>query len=248
MQVAREVAQPVCDVELYAAQYPEDHAIIPEYFIRTPDMERSMMDLGVFEKPRKLPLIKDILDRLYAASDSEYFIYTNVDIALMPNFYSIVSNMVASGLDAFVINRRTIPSKYSSVDLLPLMYAEAGQPHCGYDCFVFKREHYPRFDLGNTCIGAMAVGSMLLINLVCFSTKFVEFRDLHLTFHLGNSETWRDPELDDIQEFNEMEFVRVAQRLTPKFDVDRLPEVGQSTLNDLFKRIKEVRAQGLKFR
>jgi len=29
-----------------------------------------------------LPLLSDILDRLYAATDAEYLIYTGVDIAL----------------------------------------------------------------------------------------------------------------------------------------------------------------------
>ena len=35
---------------------------------------------GDFQKEIKLPLIHDILERLYNASDADYLIYTNVDI------------------------------------------------------------------------------------------------------------------------------------------------------------------------
>ncbi len=242
MRNAREVAHAQCDVEFLSAQYPEDRRAVPPDFTPTPDLERSIMDFGAFQKPKKLPVLKDILDRLYEASDAEYFIYTNVDIALMPNFYNMVCAMTASGLDAFVINRRTISTRFTTVDALPFMFAEAGIPHGGYDCFIFRREHYPHYDLGRICIGAMAVGSGLLLNMACFANRFYEARDLHLTFHLGDSRTWRDPAVDDIQAFNENEFGQLARRLTPKFDPDRLPQVGQNWLNEIFQKIREFHA------
>ncbi len=81
-----------------------------------------MLDCGRFAVPRKLPLIKDILGRLYDASDAEYFIYTNVNIGLMPNFYVAVNAIIESGYDAFVINRRTISlrCRESGIEVPPL--------------------------------------------------------------------------------------------------------------------------------
>ena len=106
-------------------------------------------------------MIRDILDRLYAASDADYFIYTNVDIALMPHFYTAVTQLIETGVDAMVINRRTIAKSPSDPAHLPLMWAQVGEKHPGYDCFVFRRDAYPNFDLGTACIGANWIGRVL---------------------------------------------------------------------------------------
>ncbi len=154
MQTAQKQAEGKVDVTIYTAQYPEDRAIIPESFIQTPDLDRSILDIAKFQLPRKLPLIKDILDRLYeAAPDADYLIYTNADIALQPHFYTEVAKIIEQGYDAFVINRRTIPDKYKDISEIPLMYAEKGKPHPGQDCFVFKRSLYPKFYLETHAIG-----------------------------------------------------------------------------------------------
>ncbi|MCR4288341.1 MAG: hypothetical protein NUW09_10065, partial [Deltaproteobacteria bacterium] len=145
MRVAREFARGKVAVELYTAQYPEDRSFVPDGFQPTRDLDRSVMDLGSFREKRKLPLIKDILDRLYEAVDAEYMIYTNVDIALMPHFYLAVDKFIDEGHDAFVINRRTISGRRKLVKDIPLMYAELGKPHPGHDCFVFRRDAYGKF-------------------------------------------------------------------------------------------------------
>jgi len=128
MRIAQEFARGHVDVALYSAQYPEDRSIVPEWFQITPDLDRSIFEIRSFYKKRKLPLIKDILDRLYDASDADYFIYTNVDIALMPHFYVAVNKIIETGYDAFVINRRTISQEYTNVDQLYLMFSQADVP------------------------------------------------------------------------------------------------------------------------
>ena len=191
MKTAQEFAQQHdIEVELYSAQYPEDHSIIPDGFIKTPDLDRSILDIADFPVKRKLPLIKDILDRLYEATNADYLIYTNVDIALMPNFYVIVSQMIDREYDAFVINRRTISKDYSKLEEIPLMYAEIGEKHPGHDCFIFPKKVYPSYKLNSVCIGAALIGKALTINQICNSEKFHIFKDLHLTFHLGDDRTW----------------------------------------------------------
>jgi hypothetical protein len=176
-------------VDLYSAQYSEDSNIIPEGFIRTPDLDRSVLDVTQqfrFQKPRRFPLVRDILDRLYDASDADYFIYTNVDISLMPFFYLFVKEKVCQGFDAFSITRRTIGKHYRGIEDIPLMYAEYGENHPGHDCFVFKRSSYQYYRLFDTCIGAVNIGRSLLFNMICNAQKFQVVRHLHLTFHLGD--------------------------------------------------------------
>lgn len=191
MRRAKAFASSEVEVELFTAQYPEDHEILPNGFTVLPDLERSVLDFGEFEKKRKLPLVRDMLDRLYQASDADYFIYTNVDIALMPHFYLSVAKMLEQ-YDALVINRRTI-SKFDSLEQLPLMYAEVGKKHPGYDCFVFSREAYAKFELENICIGAVLVDLMLYANVLGFSKNFLEAKDSDMTFHIGDDRIWDNP-------------------------------------------------------
>jgi hypothetical protein len=158
---------------------------------------------------RKLPLISDILETLYESCRADYLVYTNVDIALMPYFYSTVVCLLQKGYDAFAINRRTI----AEAGQLPLMFAALGESHKGYDCFVFRRDMYPRFRLGSICVGAAWVGRALLANLVAWSTRFAEFRDFHVTFHIGDAQTWRDSRFSDYQEHNRQEYMTIFSHL-----------------------------------
>lgn len=186
MKIAAELARGQVEVKFFSAQYPEDRALVPKDFQLTPNLERSVLDFGDFPQKRKLPLLADILDRLYEAAEAEYFIFTNVDIAVMPHFYTAVNAFIEAGHDAFVINRRTIERQYTEISQIALMYAEIGEPHEGHDCFVFRRAVYPQYRLGTVCTGVWYVGRVLLWNLAGHARKFREYKNKHLTFHLGN--------------------------------------------------------------
>ncbi len=213
MRLAKDHAEVSIAVGLYSAQFPEDRVLVPAWIKRTEDLERSVLDVGNFMKHRKLPLIKDILDRLYENSQADYFIYTNVDIALMPTFYTSVAQLIESGLDAMVINRRTIAKEVSDPKQLELMWAQAGEKHPGYDCFIFRRNAYPHFDLGTACIGANWIGRVLLTNVHAHAKNFKIFEDLHLTFHLGDDRSWKITEYLDYDEHNQDELLRILANL-----------------------------------
>src|SRR5918996_672574 len=107
MKAAREYAKGRVDVTLFSAQFSEDRCVVPAHLTLTPDLERSVLDYGAFQKKRKLPLLCDILERLHNTSDAEYFVYTNVDIALMPTFYVVINHIIDQGHSAFSVTRRT---------------------------------------------------------------------------------------------------------------------------------------------
>ncbi|MFC2146251.1 hypothetical protein ACFLRT_02710, partial [Acidobacteriota bacterium] len=205
-------------VTLYSAQFEEDGDLVPNFFKKTTNLERSVLDLGTFKIKRKLPILKDILDNLFQSSAADYFVYTNADIGLMPHFYLAINKIITEGYDALVINRRTISAAYQQVNEIPLMYAQIGEPHIGHDCFVLKREVYPEYKLGNVCIGIRLVGRVLLWNLLAYSKKFKEFKNLHLTFHLGQNKPWKNPGLKDYDDFNKNEARKVLQYLNRKHD------------------------------
>ena len=134
-----------CFVTLCTTQFQEDIAIIPDGFLQLSNLERSVLDVNKELVGKKLPLIADILDRLTEAPNTDYYIYTNTDIALMPYFYNVVHQHVLNGHDAIVINRRRLSIEYNDELSLDLMYADLGKSHPGFDCFVFKKKLLAKF-------------------------------------------------------------------------------------------------------
>ncbi len=214
MRVARQLAAKKVNIDFVSAQYPEDHSLVPDDFLMTPDLERSILDVGNFQQQRKLPFIVDILDRLYESTDADYLIYSNVDIALMPHFYLAVHAMIASGYDAFVINRRTIPGGCQSIGELPLMYSEVGKYHEGHDCFVFPRKLYPDFVLENVCVGIAWIGRALIWNLACHGQHFEEFGRKDLTFHIGDDKPTQGTAFYDYRAYNKSQARSIIEELT----------------------------------
>ncbi len=229
MQAARRLAQrqDAAAVDLYAVQLSGEAEVdLPEDFTRLPAIGRSVADLREFRCRRNLPLLGDILGRLYEASAADFLVYSNADIALQPHFYWTVARLADLGHDAFAINRRTIPARYRRPEDLPLMYSEIGQEHKGWDCFVFRRDLQPRLNLGSACVGAGWVGRALLANLACLAENFRIFADLHLTFHVGNEKAWKAERYSDYTEHNRGECRRILLDLEARFgplDRDAIP-------------------------
>jgi hypothetical protein len=215
---AQDYASSSLDIQLLSAQFNSDRDIIPQYFELTPDLERSVLDIAPFQHQRNLPLHRDILDRLYEYSNNaDYLIYTNADIAVKPDFYMEVNRLINIGLDAFVITRRTIDKKYTSPIQLDEMYQEEGKPHPGHDCFVFSRRLYPKFDLKNVCIGAAWFDKSLLWNMIAHCSKFKAFKNLKLTFHIGNDKHWKNPASREYSLHNKAEVKKVIESIEASF-------------------------------
>ena len=209
------------NITLYTTQFEEDREIIPKGFEVLKNLERSVLDVANFTKKRKLPFIKDILDALYENSNADYFIFTNVDIILMPFFYDTVAEHIEQGHDAVVINRRRVSSKYTSVNELPLIYADAGKPHPGFDCFIFKRESYPAFILDDICVGIPFIGVALAHNIFSFAKNPLPIADSNLTKHIGLEVL---PPVDkEFYQRNKKAFMAIKSRLKSHFDLKKFP-------------------------
>lgn len=233
MRIAKETAKDI-KVELLSTQYEEDIEIIPDYFNKTANLDRSVLNISSFSKERKLPLLKDILDRVYENSDAEYLIYTNVDITVLPNFYSTVASVIGKGHDAFMINRRRIPKTYAKPEELPLIWAEMGKSHPGFDCFVFHRDLYPKFELGNICIGVPFIEAALAHNLYAFAKNFKLFDNLHLTVHIGMKVMGQFDK--DYYWHNRNEFNKLIKTLKPHLKAGALPYADDGFLKRTIKR------------
>jgi hypothetical protein len=223
MRIAQAFARGRVDVSLFAVKHADESPAWPAGFARLPDLERTVCDVASFEKERKFALVDDILGRLAAGTDADYLIYTNVDIALQPYFYTAVSDIIDTGVDAFSINRRSISDVFTTPLELNQMYAEVGQGHPGHDCFVFKRQAYARFCLGQTSIGCNWIGRVMLTNLMCTSPTFESFTDLHLTFHIGDAMAWRTQERQDYDAHNNKQLMQTIQHFKQRGQLAALP-------------------------
>jgi len=200
-------------VDLYVVGYPEDTPAMPKGFTRCKDLKDEIGNYRNFYKYRKLPLFREILDRLYQTSDADYFIQTNVDICLMPHFYESVMRLLKMGYDALVINKRLISRHYKKIEEIPEMYCDLGMDHNGCDCFVFKRDVYPHYNLGNICMGTPWSETTLVANMVRYSNRFLFLKKPHLTFHIGDSRTWLHKDLADYRQFNTEEFAKTITKI-----------------------------------
>lgn len=239
MLKAAEYAKGTVDVELFSTCYEEDLPIVPAEFTQTDLLSRSILDVGAFKLQRKLPLLKDILDKLFESSDADYFIYTNVDIAVMPNFYSSIAEMIGrKESDAIVINRRTISYEYTDVKDLSLMYMQAGKEHPGYDCFVFSRDMYEKMHLGHIAIGVSLIGLVFMLNLYKLASNFVFVDDAHLTFHLGDDQAGKNPKFNDYLTHNENEAYACISNLESKYG--KFDQSTPSWSHKALRRIKNI--------
>jgi hypothetical protein len=222
--------QPI--VELYSVSFPEDHATIPAFFTKLPDLERSVLDIAPFTIKRKYPLLLDILKSVYHGSDADFLIFTNMDISPMPHFYTAINRLLSDESDALIINRRGIPGHYKSPEDLPLMYAEFGEPHPGFDCFVFKRELLSQFILEDICVGVPFIEVSLTHNLIAFAKKLKLVDNLHLTFHIGREVM--PPINPEFYTHNRREYeTKIYPLIKPLLNIDRFPYAGLP----LYKRI-----------
>lgn len=229
---------PDLEIQLVQTGYIEDQDVIdsPEW-MKTELLEESILDYGEFKIDRKLPLFKDIIDRLVTAvPDADYYIQTNTDIGLMPHFYVLVRDLVEDGLDSFCINKRIIPENLKDAPL-SVMYAAIGNKHAGHDCIVFPAKVVENLDLGNVCTGAPWCENTLVVNLVRYADSFTVFKEAHATFGLGDRRGWIVHDLNDYRVNNTNEFARILRKLKHK-------EVMKHEVIKLYLRKLEMEVKG----
>lgn len=208
-------------IEVHAVVLPGDEIAIKPPARFTGLLDRTVQDIHPMTPKRPFPLIADILRTGAESSNCDYLIFTNMDIAVQPDFYAqlheIVETRFAPGTP-FIIYRRNLSSRYNSVDQLPEMYRQPGEIAYGYDCFVFPRSYVAQLDLGNCCIGAAHFDYLLFIALDAVSGfRAQRINDLSLTFHIGNDIAWSS-QINYI-EHNLAESLAAIRRMRAKFDI-----------------------------
>lgn len=200
MLVAKQRASNEVDVELFYVKHNSEIVTMPPEFNQARNIEKYAWEyidaLSGIVPQKPLPRIKDIIFSLYDSSNADFFIYTNLDIGLRPDFYKFVKELIDGGYDAFCINRRTLPKEHNGKLLdestYNLILKIKGSRHPGTDCFVFKREIVPSLNLGNTYIGYPPIGRVLRTQIRKNSKRFRWVKDKKLTFHIGDDRIWNN--------------------------------------------------------
>ena len=196
MVVAKKMAEGLVDVELWAVKHKRERVNIPGEFRWSKEIDKYAYEhIGPLKNvPKPLPRMKDIILSLYDSSDANYFVYSNLDIGLYPNFYIKINSLISRGYDALCINRRDLPKSYEGIvlneDKLELAFLADGNKHPGIDCFVFRKEIVPSLNLGNVYLGFPPVGQVLRAQIELQSNNFLWVKDEQYTFHLGSDLQW----------------------------------------------------------
>jgi hypothetical protein len=199
MIIAKNMAEGLVDVELWAVKHQSESVSIPQEFKWTTAIDKYAYEyieaLKDVTPHKPLPRLIDIIQSLYESSDADYFVYTNLDIGLYPDFYIKVKDLISDGYDAFCINRRDLPKEYEGVLLdekkIEMAFIADGDKHIGIDCFVFSRKIVPSLKLSNVFIGFPPVGQVLKTQIELNSKRFLWVKGQRLTFHLGSDKQWQ---------------------------------------------------------
>lgn len=209
------------EVELYAAIEKQDTGILPKGF-KPLFLESNLASIATFNNARTLPFIQDILSLLNANSNADFFIYSNIDIGLQPNFYDAVCVYLNNGHDSVVVNRRGISEKFNTIEQLNNIYKEQGKSHPGYDCFIFKRELCEKFIFEKICIGLPRFERVFIFNLIAFSKNPLFIEEEKLTFHIGEAvlKNWGDKHH---LQHNQNEYIKIKSELLPLLNITKFP-------------------------
>jgi hypothetical protein len=219
-------------VENIASFSKNNFCDLPACFTLTKPLNRTSDDF--LKTNKSVPFFNDILNKLYDNSEGDFLIYTNIDICLMPNFYTSVNAMIDSGHDAIIINRRVIPKTHLKHNQLERMYADLGKVHTGYDTFIFKKELLKKFILKDICIGVPPVGNDLFYNLFVYANNPVLETNMHLTFHIGEDliKPWAD---ESLLNFNQNQFKQLLKEIAPLMLIEKFPGANKGFIKRHFK-------------
>ncbi|MEL0127382.1 MAG: hypothetical protein VW929_09420, partial [Actinomycetota bacterium] len=207
------VSDPRLDIDVCAVRFADEPIPCPYPWLRDlPVLEQSILDLGTFNPPRRLPLMRDVLGAFGPPDDFDLAVLTNADIAIQPLFYELIEDLVNRGHDAASITRRTVQPRFGQSSFAHFA-TTIGAPHPGHDCFIMTPSLIPSF-VGNVALGVRYVARPILWHLMLNARNFETFSDLHATFHVGDDRQWTNPNLADYDRHNVGEAQRVVAYLT----------------------------------
>ncbi len=208
-------------VTFVSAQFEEDLKFVPEGFIATENLPRSINEVSKIIGKKKLPILADIIQRL-KNFEADYYIYSNTDISPYPNFYTAIAQLInQSGADALIVNRRRLPTSFIDKNIEE-MVRENGLPHPGYDCFVFKKTILPKLDLKNVAVGIPGIGFMFAHNLFLKADLCKVLYNEKLTFHIG-MEIIKEWSSKEEVNFQHQEIISFLNENRKQFDVSKFP-------------------------
>ena len=198
MVLAKSLTQRSKSVELVAVHHREETTQIPQEFLKAESILKYAWEFSAMLREqnikRRFVRIYDILKNGVIAKNSDYYIYTNTDIGLQPNFYDRIFDLLCEGYDGLAINREDVSKEIDGHVLaekdIHKIWGLPGKRHMGVDCVVFASHLFPKMEFGSVFVGAPPVGAVLLSQVRRNAKKFKWIKNERLTFHLGEDLAW----------------------------------------------------------
>lgn len=214
-------------VKLCAITFPEDDDIVPSDFIKLPNLKHSTLTRYKQKAAgRKLPFVQEMINKLKHNIDADYYILTNIDISVKPNFYKRLAKIIRQrSLSNFTINRRNDLPKFRKIknktnktnktvktikirlstkpEDLQFLFTQKGTKHPGNDCFVINKKTLDKIRLGDLYTGFAPWGTSLVRQLQRLSSnRFSKLKHEHITFHIGKDNPRRRTTLTFLKKQN----------------------------------------------
>lgn len=196
MVEAKDRAPHDVNVRLLSCSHINEEVNLPNEFEEVEHLTRyaheSLPDLP---DGKNLPVLRDILARGMGHTNSEYYIYSNIDISLYSNFYEEVSNYIKNGYESICLNRKTLPEFVNDEPVTVSNYkhvlSQSGTHHGGADCFVFaSHASNELWRLGDLFLGYPPIGAVTVEWIRDISKNFLWVKDKVCTFHIGDDRPW----------------------------------------------------------
>ncbi len=184
--------------------------------------ENDEFDVFFSSVNKSLPSIFQIIkEGINVSVNSDFIIYTNMDINITLNFYDFLNILMPGSFDGVSINRRTIDGNLINYPKVH-SHTHSGITHPGSDCFVFKTRIFNDFIKFNTVLGSLHVMKGMLYNLVVHCNSFGILTDLFITYHYGDDRAWLNSNFNPIEKHNEKEIMKLVNSFKGKDSINKL--------------------------
>lgn len=225
-------------VEQYIAVYSDEEIPYLDFNNCRLILDRSSLSLAGSPFTLRYALLDEILDKVFEKSNADFIIYSDLDIALKPDFYKGVIELIEKGIDAFAISNHVLNQKYNRLEQFPTMIEAESIKQNEAGCIVYSRNYHKRLLLGNSFAGHNWTNVLLICNLMAVCDSFRLFDDSKLTFSLDmDSQIVMDNDTRNYSRFNEMELLSILSYLLSNYEVynrSKLFSIYKEQLNSFY--------------
>lgn len=207
-------------IELVNLQFADEQDTFQDYYEGIPTKFALSLSSKTFvpESHKKLPVLWEIIKEAFLHSDSEYVLYTNSDVILLPR---LIECVISEQPDCMAGPRLDIADIDSFQKVLDEEITPVRCEIAGYDYFLFKRDWFEEYEkffkhmfvIGKPIFDVDYAGLMVLLGKKCIISNGYPMMALHIN-HGTDAVTTDCPERDhNIKVHEDCEILCIANNI-----------------------------------